>query len=84
MSAGMSLRDRPRPEGARAAEHVIGNWRGMLAREAWKRLNALMAHFPMSMSARPFHRRLVPLPSRALHRAAVRSPQANGQNATFR
>jgi len=44
------------------AEHVIGNWRGMLgAREAWKRLSELMAHFPVEGA-----RTAIPPPSRSL------------------
>jgi ATP-binding cassette subfamily C protein PrsD len=67
------------------AEHVIGNWRGMLgAREAWKRLNDLMAHFPMEDE-----RTAIPPPSRSLAvEGAYIAPPSDPrrltvQNATF-
>jgi ATP-binding cassette subfamily C protein len=67
------------------AEHVIGNWRGMLgAREAWKRLGELMAH---SGGGRPDGHSIAlsfACRRRCLHRAAVRSPQAHGAECDVR
>jgi ATP-binding cassette subfamily C protein PrsD len=67
------------------AEHVIGNWRGMLAaRDAWKRLNELMAHFPVEGG-----RTAIPPPSRSLAvEGAYIAPPSDPrrltvQNATF-